>query len=73
MTDEEIAERVKAGDHEAFGEFVTRYEKKLLRYGRKFLTRTEDIEDVVQDVFVKAYQNIQSFDSSLRFLSLRWR
>lgn len=67
LTDEQIAERVKAGDKEIFGLFVERYEKKLLRYGKKFLARSEDIEDVVQDVFVKAYQHIQGFDSSLRF------
>src|SRR6185369_748076 len=50
-----------------FGLLVERYEGKLLRYGRKFINSQEDIEDIVQDVFISAYQNIQSFDSSLRF------
>ena len=67
LSDEQIAQRVKDGDNEAFGLFVERYEKKLTRYGGKFLSRTEDIQDVVQDVFIKAYQNMQSFDASLRF------
>ncbi len=50
-----------------FGPLLERYEQKLLRYGRKFLRHKEDIEDIVQDIFVRAYQNIQSFDATQRF------
>lgn len=67
LTDEEIAGRVQKGDRESFGVLVERYEEKLLRYGRKFLSRKEDIEDIVQDAFVSVYQNINSFDTNLRF------
>jgi len=66
-SDEDIARIVQEGDTDAFGALVTRYEAKLKRYARKFLSRKEDIEDLVQDVFVKAYEHIQSFDTSLRF------
>ncbi len=66
-TDEAITARVQAGDTESFGELVGRYEAKLLRYGRKFLARNEDRQDIVQDIFISAYQNIQSFDTSQRF------
>lgn len=67
MTDEEIAARVQDGDTDIFGVLVERYEEKLLRYGRKFLSRREDIQDIVQDIFMSTYQNIQSFDTSARF------
>ncbi|HVV15066.1 MAG TPA: RNA polymerase sigma factor [Candidatus Paceibacterota bacterium] len=67
LTDEELAARVQKGDKEVFGALMERYEEKLLRYGRKFLARSEDIEDIVQDVFVSAYQNIRDFDVSQRF------
>jgi RNA polymerase sigma-70 factor, ECF subfamily len=66
-SDERIAERIQRGENWAFGVLVDRYEKKLMRYGTKFLARTEDIEDIVQDAFVSAYRNIQSFNPSLRF------
>ncbi len=66
-TDEVIATKVQQGDIDAFGELVVRYEDKLIRYARKFLSQPEDIEDLVQEVFIKAYTNIQSFDTSLRF------
>lgn len=66
-TDESIAARVQAGQTQAFEELVDRYQDKLIRYGRKFLLTPDDAEDIVQDVFIKAYENIQSFDSSRRF------
>lgn len=67
ITDEEIATHVQNGDLDAFGEIMNRYEAKLKRYGRKFLARPEDIDDLVQDVFIKSYEHIQSFNPTLRF------
>lgn len=73
LTDEEIAKRVQEGDREIFGVLVDRYEQKLLRYGKKFLSRPEDVQDIVQDVFIRAYENIQSFDTTQRFNSWIYR
>jgi RNA polymerase sigma-70 factor (ECF subfamily) len=66
-TDEVVAQAVANGDADAFGILVRRYEEKMLRYARKFLFQSSDIQDVVQEVFVKAYVNIKSFDASRRF------
>lgn len=66
-TDENVALRVQAGDVQAFGMLMTRYMPKLMRYARKFLLDPDDAADIVQDVFLKAYQNIQSFDTTRRF------
>jgi RNA polymerase sigma-70 factor (ECF subfamily) len=38
-----------------------------MRYGRRFLATTEDIEDMVQEVFIKAYTKLQSYDTSRPF------
>jgi len=65
--DEAIALRVQNGDTDAFGILIKCYEVKMLRYGKKFLGQYEDIEDAVQDVFIKAYTNIQSFNTSMSF------
>jgi RNA polymerase sigma factor (sigma-70 family) len=67
LTDEHFAARTQAGDSDAFGTLVERYEPKLLRYGKKFLRAEEDIQDIVQDIFISAYRNIQSFDTKQRF------
>ncbi len=66
-TDEELARRVQSRDPEIFGELVERYEAKLLRYARKFLSDPDDAKDIVHDIFIKTYENIQSFDVSRRF------
>ncbi len=67
LTDEQIAQHVQAGDTDLFGEIIERYEPKLRRYARRFLNQQADIDDMVQDVFIKSYTNIQSFDNTLRF------
>mgnify|MGYP001560506592 CR=1 FL=1 len=72
-TDEEIAARVQGGDVESFGLLVERYEPKLMRYARKFLLATEDAQDVIQEVFIKSYSNIQGFDVARKFSSWIYR
>lgn len=67
LTDEEIISKVQEGDAHAFGFIVERYEEKMMRYARKFLANGQDAQDIVQDAFLKAYENIQSFDRSKRF------
>jgi RNA polymerase sigma-70 factor (ECF subfamily) len=67
VTDELLATRVQEGQEEPFATLIERYQAKLLRYARKFLLDPDDAEDIVQDIFIKAYQNIQSFDVTRRF------
>lgn len=67
LTDEKVAEKVQHGDIDAFGILVNRYETKLIRYASKFLSSHEDMKDVVQEVFIKAYVNIKSFDKKKKF------
>lgn len=72
-TDEQIARLVQQGDGEAFGELVERFESRLKRYARRFLFGYTDSEDQVQEVFLKAYINIQSFDTTRSFSSWIYR
>jgi len=73
LSDEEIAKLVQGGDADAFAKIVKRYEKKMTRYANKFLLNNQDAEDIVQEVFLKAYINIQSFDVSRKFSSWLYR
>ena len=66
-TDEEIAKLVQKGNTESFGVLVERYEQKLLRYAKKFLFNWAEAEDLTQEVFIKTYTNIKSFNPKLRF------
>ena len=65
-TDEDVVARVQAGDMSSFDILIERYEKKIKRYARKFLFK-DDADDIVQEVFIKAYINIKSFDAGKRF------
>ena len=73
ITDEEIAGLVQRGDLASFSLLMQRYEQKFIRYGRKFLSDATDIEDIVQEIFIKVYVNIKSFDLSKRFSPWAYR
>lgn len=61
-------------DREQFGVLVERYEAKLRRYmARLGLRNRDDQDDVLQEVFIKAYRNLHSFDVSLSFSSWLYR
>ncbi len=65
--DEDIVFLVQSGKTGFFGVLVSRYEKRMRRYARKFLSDREDINDILQDIFIKAFVNIQSFDAKRKF------
>jgi RNA polymerase sigma-70 factor (ECF subfamily) len=65
--DEEIAKHIQAGETDLFSYLINRYEAKISRYARKFLSDSDDINDVLQEIFIKVYININSFDVSRKF------
>lgn len=67
LTDEELVKSVQNGKTDNFGILVDRYQDKIHRYAHRFLLEYEDRQDLTQEVFLKAFANIQSFDSSRRF------
>jgi len=71
--DEEIAVMVQGGETESFGILAERYEAKISRYARRFLFGAEDTKDLVQEIFIKAFINIKSFDSGRSFSSWIYR
>lgn len=72
-TDEELA-CLSITDTWYFGILVVRYEARLRRYiARLGRFSSEDIEDLLQNIFIKVYQNLNAFDSSLKFSSWIYR
>ena len=66
-TDEKIMGLVQSGQEDFFGILMDRYKSKMLRYARRFFFDSTSAEDLVQDVFVNAYVNINGFDISKKF------
>lgn len=53
---------------------MKRYEEKLKRYIRRLAKISEeDVEDILQEVFIKTYVNLNGFDTSLKFSSWIYR
>jgi len=71
--DEELV-RDTLHNKEAFAYLIERYEAKLRRYLRRITNVSDsDIDDLLQDSFIKAYQNLNSFDASFPFSSWMYR
>jgi RNA polymerase sigma-70 factor (ECF subfamily) len=60
-TDEQLVERALAGDAEAFGEVVRRWERKIYALTYGILGSAEDARDAAQETFIAAYRNLQGF------------
>lgn len=72
-SDEQLAvESLK--DQNKFAILVERYEQKLLRYIKRLTGHYNDqSEDILQEVFIKIYRNLNNFDASLKFSSWAYR
>ena len=72
-TDEELV-ALTLKNQDFFSCLVDRYEEKLLRYIMRISAVTrEDAEDLLQDIFVKVYRNLNAFDQKLKFSSWIYR
>lgn len=62
-----LVAQAKAGDQNAFGELVQRYERKIYRLAKNITRNDEDAEDVLQDTFLKAYTHLDNFKGDSKF------
>src|SRR6266851_1648013 len=60
-TDEEVVERVKAGETALYEIVMRRYNQRLYRVARAILHDDAEAEDVMQDAYVRAYQHLDQF------------
>ena len=61
------------GNRESFERLLTRYEKPIFNTAYRVLHDYEDAKDVTQNVFLKAFENLERFDSQYRFFSWIFR
>jgi len=66
-TDAALVKLVLEGDIESFSELVERYEKLVFSFLLSRLQDSQEVEDIVQETFVKAFRHIASFDCQRRF------
>lgn len=66
-SDAELIAAVTNGDCEAFEPLVARYQSRVFSTARRYARRESEVEDIVQEVFIKAYQKIGSFRGEAPF------
>ena len=67
MHDRELVRRAQADDKEAFEELVRRHQHRVFAVASGILRKREDVEDVAQQAFVKAYFSLKKFDQRAAF------
>lgn len=65
--DEQLLEQARQGESDCFELLVKRYRNNLLRFIAARVPTVQDAEDIVQETFLKAYNNMHRFDSRYAF------
>jgi RNA polymerase sigma-70 factor (ECF subfamily) len=66
-TDEEIVQRILAGDAALFEILMRRHNQRVYRAVRAVLRSDEEVEDVMQQAYLNAYQHLGQFAGDARF------
>lgn len=68
-----LVEQARAGHYEAYEELVRRYQRRVYALVYNMTSNREDAEDMVQDVFVKAYRSLNGFKGDSSFYTWIYR
>jgi len=71
--DQQLVERAQHGDKHAFELLVVKYQRKLGRLLSRFIRNPTEVEDVVQEAFIKAYRALPSFRGESAFYTWLYR
>ncbi len=73
LDDQLVVEQVLSGQKELFRLLVQRHQKAVFSMGMGFFRNREDSADFVQEVFLKAFQNLAGFERKARFSTWLYR
>jgi RNA polymerase sigma-70 factor, ECF subfamily len=71
--DLKLVQESRQGSRESFERLLSRYEKPIFNAAYRVLHDYEDAKDITQNVFLKAFENLDQFDSKHRFFSWIYR
>lgn len=72
-TDKELVRRVQKGDRYAFDLLFSRYQHKILNLVSRYLKDPQDVEDVTQEAFIKAFRALPRFRGESAFYTWLYR
>ena len=64
MSESELIKKLKKGDRDAFNELVSQYQNKIINIAYSMLSDYEDALDASQEVFIKIYKSINTFNGN---------
>lgn len=71
--DEVLIKKIQSGEKDLYSLIMDRYEEKILRYSNYLVNDEHKAVDIVQESFIKAYVNLNSFDTAKKFSSWLYR
>lgn len=66
-TIESVVKRVKSGEKVCFEQIVKHYQKSLYKYIRYLTNSSNEVEDIMQDVFIRVYDNLDKYQIGTSF------
>ena len=72
-TDDALLARYRAGDQQAFGDLVIRYQRALYNAALWIVRNADDARDVTQEVFLKVAVRLEEYDPRYKFFSWIYR
>lgn len=72
-TDAALVERVRAGDHSAFGELARRYQSRVYRLAMRFTKSPDQALEVLQETFLNVFRKLDGFRGDSAFSSWLYR
>jgi RNA polymerase sigma-70 factor, ECF subfamily len=66
-TDQRLIQSTLEGDDEAFAELVRRHKRRVFGIAVRFAHNDHDLDDICQEIFVKAYRNLKSYRGEAPF------
>ena len=72
-SDQQLVQRVQAGDKSAFDLLVRKYQHRVLKLVSRFVSDAAEAEDVAQEAFLKAYRALASFRGDSAFYTWLYR
>jgi RNA polymerase sigma-70 factor (ECF subfamily) len=73
MTDEQIIGRVRDGETRTFGELVRRYQDTVYGMVVRFVGRSDDAQDIAQEVFLRVFRGLDGFKGESKFSTWLYR
>ncbi|MFL3654918.1 MAG: RNA polymerase sigma factor RpoE [Halioglobus sp.] len=72
-TDQQLVARVQKGDSRAFDMLVLKYQHKIFSLISRYVRDADDVQDVAQEAFIKAYRSLPSFRGDSAFYTWLYR